>query len=437
MGLAAAASILAAVAFSSVVAAFVAGGVPRPGRGARSRVGLAAMGWQQRLDKALLDVDTKPAARIRNLQKVLQNSSSVVSDLSRAVTAIAEKGFKEGHVEAIDTLWPKGTVARRDLEGLQALRKQIPEVLEGLQNLEPSEFTRSRTSANQPSLGDIASGLLELATDRKKQEELVNEAKNALRAKPRGLETPSYSVLRKLGTGASAVEIRRYEPFTVARRSMLDGNGTAFASGEGFTTLAGYLFGKNSEAVAMEMTSPVEISYDGSDEAVMSFVLPKAYSDAPPAPEGGGIEVIQVPERLVAVKAFPGVVTAGEVKRQRAALSDVLLSEEGAGYQQVNASEYSILQYNPPYTLPWRRLNELAVVVLAKPGAQAGLQEATAVEEPAAAAARDVPAAAAKEAAAAGEPVVVAAVDGIAADDESDAKGNSKAEGKAKEAAAP
>jgi len=374
--------VLATAAAASVAAAlcgachsFAAGVAMRPGRGAGRGVGLAALSWQQRLDKALLDVNARPQARLRNLRKVLQDPAVVLEDVSRAVSAVAENGFREGHVEAIDILWPKGTTARKDLEGIQALRKQVPEVLQDLWTLKPEEVQRQ--SRPRVSIQDLTSGLVQLVTDPQKQEELVEEAKNAFRQKPRGLETPSYSVVRKLpvnGTGGGVVELRRYAPFTVARRAMPDSNTSGFSSGEGFMNLAGYLFGKNSDAVAMEMTSPVEISYDGGDSAVMSFVLPKAFAETPPKPEEDGIEVVQVPERLVAVKAFPGVVTEGEIQRQRTAMAEVL-AVYATEVKQVNASEYSVLQYNPPYTLPWRRLNELAVVVEVAQGQDSVLEE--------------------------------------------------------------
>lgn len=336
-------------------------------------VGRAATKWQQRLDKALLDVDAEPSARLRNLRKALEDPAAVLQDVGRAVNAVTTKGFKDGHVDAIDTLWPRGTTARRDLESIQALRKQLPEVIEDLQDIKPPDVRNQRPPS--VSFEGLAAGLLQLATDPEKQKEFLEEATNSLRRKPRGLETPSYSVVRKLpldGVGSGFVEVRRYKPFTVARRAMIDLNGRGFtSSGEGFTTLASYLFGKNSDAVAMEMTSPVEISYNGSDAAIMSFVLPKAFAEAPPEPEEAGIEVVQVLERLVVVKEFPGVATKGEVERQRAALTDFLAAN--ADLQPINASEYSVLQYNAPYTLPWRRLNELALVVGAV-GAKLGVQ---------------------------------------------------------------
>jgi len=316
----------------------------------------AATSWQQRLDKAVFSVDAVPRARLRNMQKVLADPAAVMEDVSRAVRAISEKGFREGHPEAIDALWPKGTMARSDLEGLQALRKQLPEIVSDLSSSQlPSQSQGNPGS--QFRLENVASGLVELALDAKKRQEFEQEAKNIFRAKPRGLETPSYVVLRNLAPG---VQLRRYGPFTVARRSM-SGSGSGFASGEGFMSLASYLFGNNSDSSSMEMTSPVEISYTRSDKARMSFVLPKAFADSPPSPEDSSIELVEVPERLVVAAVFPGVVTEGEVERQRQKLEEVFQTEQRL--RQINASEYSVLQYNPPYTLPWRRCNELAIVV--------------------------------------------------------------------------
>ena len=71
----------------------------------------------------------------------------------------------------------------------------------------------------------------------------------------------------------------------------------------------------------------------------------------------------RVPERLVAARAFGGIVTEPEVERQRAALAEAL-GANGAGVDVAAEGEYSVLQYNAPYTVPWRRRNELAVVVI-------------------------------------------------------------------------
>jgi len=329
----------------------------------RAAIARRALSWQTRLDKALLSIDAPPSARIRNLRKILEDPSAVLKDLNRAANVLSTKGIKDGHPEAINVLFPRGTTARSDLEGLQALRKQVPEVVQDLQSGLP-EDTMPRNPQQQISLGELTQGFVSLLADNKKQAEFIEEAKNSLRSKPRGLESPGYKVVRVLSNGTSGlgkVELREYKPFTVAQRGMPGVNTSNFASGQGFTALASYLFGNNSDRVAMQMTTPVEISYGAGEDANMSFVLPKAFSGTPPVPEDGvGIQIARIPHRLVVAKCFAGIVTEGEVQRQRDALKDILDAE---GLQQVNSEEYSILQYNSPLTVPWRRRNELIIAV--------------------------------------------------------------------------
>ena len=53
---------------------------------------------------------------------------------------------------------------------------------------------------------------------------------------------------------------------------------------------------------------------------------------------------------------FPGFATAGEVQRQLSILKE---SMSVAGYEYDEGATYQLLQYNPPYTLPFLRRNEL------------------------------------------------------------------------------
>merc|ERR1712071_390225 len=66
------------------------------------------------------------------------------------------------------------------------------------------------------------------------------------------------------------------------------------------------------------------------------------------------------PERLVAVKAFAGLATDDEVARQKKALLSVV---SGDSDRLSTDGKVSVLQYNSPFTIPWRRRNEIAVVV--------------------------------------------------------------------------
>ena len=89
------------------------------------------------------------------------------------------------------------------------------------------------------------------------------------------LETPNYTVLRRLGKG---VELRRYEPYLIAETTAEDEASAGFqkAGRQTFRTLAGYIFGKNKARggnVAnekMAMTTPVRI--DGGEKKKTRYV---------------------------------------------------------------------------------------------------------------------------------------------------------------------
>jgi hypothetical protein len=336
---------------------------------------LAGSSWQAKLDRALLSVDASPQERLKDLQDVASRGPDVLQDVSSAFSSLVGKGFKDGHGEFLDTLFPEGTTARSDLEGLRALSKQIPEV-----ELPPPQPGTApplpqpqelRTAASE-----VTTALGGLLTDREKQTELIDEALNAFRSTPKGLETPRYEVVRRL---PGEVELRRYAPFSVARKAMArdalsDSVFSSSSGGEGFNSLAGYLFGKNADAAAMAMTTPVEISVtESGGEASMAFVLPDEVAEAPPQPlEGSQVRVERVPERLVAVSTFPGLVTDPEVARQREKIRGAL---DGTLSMADDGASYSVLQYNAPFTLPWRRRNEVAVVVDEEQGHSAAEQE--------------------------------------------------------------
>jgi len=321
-------------------------------------------GWQQGLDKALLDVDATPEERLQGLAKAASSPFEIAQALAEAGQAIANG---KGRPAALDVLFPKGTIARSDLDGLEAVARQVPELLEGLQGTgraaPQASTTRSSSSPKAPELKDLTDAAAKLLSPDTLRE-VGEEARNIFRRTPSGLEQPAFQV----AAAGEGFEVRRYSSFTVATRRMAAGKSEGFSDGEGFSALATYLFGDNERERAMKMTMPVEIGYDSSapEARKMAFVLPSEdveAADGPPRPRDPTIEVAQVPERLVAVREFAGVATAGEVERQFQKLLSVL--EEDGAYAPEVAGRYSVLQYNPPYTLPWRRRNEIAVVVTA------------------------------------------------------------------------
>lgn len=319
--------------------------------------------WQRGLDTALLDVDATPRQRLQGLMDALASPGDVLESVTAATSAIREQGLRKGHPAALDALFPKGTLARSDLEGLAALARQAPEALSEIRDAD--QGVRSRTpaaaSAETRDPGEVTERLMKLLSP-DALTEAAEEARNIFRRTPRGLESPAFDVV----SSSDGYELRRYRPFTVAKKEMSPQAAEGFASAEGFNALAGYLFGGNERKRAMKMTMPVEIEYnaESSEGRTMSFVLPSedvSEDGGPPRPLDESVEVTEVPERLVAVREFPGVATANEVRRQadklRAALADA------GAFTPIAEDEYSVLQYNPPYTLPWRRRNEIAIVV--------------------------------------------------------------------------
>ena len=109
---------------------------------------LKANSWQARLDKALLSVDLGTGSRLRLLNKAVRDPK-LLEDVQASTKILVEKGFGKGHPQVINTLWPVGTTARADLEGLTALRKQVPEILEEAQK-QPNKptGTNSATAAS-------------------------------------------------------------------------------------------------------------------------------------------------------------------------------------------------------------------------------------------------------------------------------------------------
>ena len=107
------------------------------------------------------------------------------------------------------------------------------------------------------------------------------------------------------------------------------------------------------------MTAPVETSHGAAGSYAMRFFLPAAYSvENAPVPNDPRVEIVAVPPTTVAAIRFTGL--AGDettAERRR----DLLASLDGSDWQAVG-SPVSLF-YDPPWTLPFLRRNEVAVEV--------------------------------------------------------------------------
>ncbi|CAM8969059.1 unnamed protein product [Rhodiola kirilowii] len=176
-------------------------------------------------------------------------------------------------------------------------------------------------------------------------------------------------------------EIREVEPYMVAEISMPGKSGFDFSgASQSFNALAEYLFGKNTTQDKMDMTTPVftrKAPSDGEkmemttpvitkkeedkDVWKMSFVMPSKYGADLPKPKDPSVIIKEVPKRIVAVVAFSGYVTDEEVARRESKLREALKNDRT--FQVKMGSPVEIAQYNPPFTLPFQRRNEIALEV--------------------------------------------------------------------------
>ena len=206
------------------------------------------------------------------------------------------------------------------------------------------------------------------------------------------IETPPYVVINKY----EAFETRQYQEQIHAQVSYTAYGDNIFSgAGGGFRYLAGYIFGGNasrkggnSESVAMTgpvlmkqqetiaMTGPVMMQKNSNGNGgtgsggtappmvQMSFVMPSKYKSVSdlPIPDNRKVELITVPPvKLAAIKfswgMSPAYVASKEKElRENAKLHGVKLSED--------PSQIQYAQYNPPWTLPFCRTNEILIPVV-------------------------------------------------------------------------
>lgn len=183
-----------------------------------------------------------------------------------------------------------------------------------------------------------------------------------------GTEEPAFETL---GT-AAGLEIRRYGP-RLAAETTVEAEETA-ARSEGFSRLAGYIFGGNAGAARIAMTAPV--AQQGTRIAMTApvaqaamgeghairFFLPAALRD-PPAPNDSRVRIVEVPGETMAVLRFAGGTDPGSVAAARARLLAAL-----PGTPWAAAGEPVAWFYDPPWTIPALRRNEIAVPVAPRGG---------------------------------------------------------------------
>src|ERR1019366_2732008 len=181
-------------------------------------------------------------------------------------------------------------------------------------------------------------------------------------------EQPRYTVIQKLN---HSVEIRRYEP-QEAIEVTVSGADRQKDANEAFTLLFRYITGANQAEQKIAMTTPVRTdepqriamtapvqTMTSNGLTSMRFFLPRAVAQADaPAPLDPRLHLVKLPEITIAALRFSGVATQTKRDHQAAVLFGVLAN---SGWKP--SGDVFQFDYDPPFTIPLFRRNELAVPV--------------------------------------------------------------------------
>ncbi|MEI6069778.1 MAG: heme-binding protein [Methylococcaceae bacterium] len=181
----------------------------------------------------------------------------------------------------------------------------------------------------------------------------------------RTADQPTYQVLNDYGH----IQIRRYPALVVAETEVIADYKNS--SNQGFQRLAGYIFGNNQKKQKMAMTAPViqqqqaetlamtapVIQQQSGDVWLMAFVLPKGYSVlTAPLPNDQAVIIKELPEKKVAVIRYTGSLCEAGIQENSETLKNWLTQQ---GYKAL--SPLRSAAYDPPWTLPFLRRNEVHI----------------------------------------------------------------------------
>lgn len=179
-------------------------------------------------------------------------------------------------------------------------------------------------------------------------------------------EEPEFTLISQ----ENAIEVREYKPKIIARVEV-EGDFDD-ASSKGFKLLADYIFGNNllnGESQKISMTAPVEMTPLAEDIVMTStimkseanhkwqvnFVMPKEYTlDTLPRPNNELVKIIEIPKEKYAVIVFSGLVRDSSYTEKAQLLNDFIMTNNMTQLEAIK-----IARYNPPWTLPFFRRNEL------------------------------------------------------------------------------
>jgi hypothetical protein len=196
------------------------------------------------------------------------------------------------------------------------------------------------------------------------------------------IEEPRYEV----SISQAPFELRHYAPTLIAQ-TIVEGDMDA-ASNKGFRLIADFIFGNNlaagsEQAAKIAMTAPVTVEPQSSKIAMTApvtiepqsdatsvasakqwrihFVMPSQYTLANiPKPNNSAVTLHEVPRKYFVVHRYSGFNTMARVQEKT---DETLAWAKQQSLKVVGTPQLS--RYDPPWTLPMFRRNEIMVEVTA------------------------------------------------------------------------
>lgn len=179
-------------------------------------------------------------------------------------------------------------------------------------------------------------------------------------------ELPEYKVL----LSEKNIELRQYAPMIIAEVEVQGERKNVISSG--FRPLADYIFGNNTaqnditmtapvqqqESVKNSMTAPVQEQISGNSWKI-SFVMPSEYSIGTlPKPNNQQVMLKEIPGKKYIVITFSGFNSDSNISRHEKQLMDYIWRNQ---IEITSTPKYAY--YNPPWTLPFMRRNEVMIEI--------------------------------------------------------------------------
>jgi hypothetical protein len=181
----------------------------------------------------------------------------------------------------------------------------------------------------------------------------------------RSSEEPNYQVLNDAGP----FQIRHYPSLVVAQTEV--NADYKNASGLAFQRLAGYIFGKNKKQQSITMTAPVIQEQQAERLSmtapvmqqklgavwVMTFLLPQGYTLlTAPEPLDSSVLIQEIPDKKVATVRYTGSLSEQGIEEKSTEIIDWLIQQH---YKAISPPRSAA--YDPPWTLPFLRRNEVHI----------------------------------------------------------------------------